>query len=174
MQLRHTSHAQFSSSPVLFSSVPLLETVVQATSTKGLISTTYSALLENSAHKFSLPSRAKWEHDIGPIPNKGLEEIIWALSLVPLSPSHRLTQIFILHRDYRTPECLCTIGLRADSICPRCGNSVSLIHLLWLCHKLQRYWAEFVGTLNRLLDVNLSVDPLTCLLHAFGAMWTSL
>lgn len=81
-----------------------------------------------------------------------------------LSPSYRLTQFFILHRAYRTPKFLFNMGLRADSKCSRCGNSGSLIHLLWRCPNFQRYWAQVVGTLNGILDMDLSVDPLTCLL----------
>lgn len=80
-----------------------------------------------------------------------------------LFPSHQLTQLFILHRVYRTPEFLCAIGLRSDPACPRCGNLGSLIHLLWLCHKLQRYWAEVVGVPNGLLEVNFLVDSLVYL-----------
>lgn len=61
-------------------------------------------------------------------------------------------------------EFKCAIVLRADPACPRNGNSGSWIHLLWRCLKLQRYWAEVGGTGKGLLDVNLLVDPFTCLL----------
>ena len=79
-------------------------------------------------------------------------------------PSHRLTQIFILHRVYRTPQFLYAIGLKPEPACARCGNTGTLIHILWWYPKLQRYWAEVIGTLNVLLDNNIPVEPLICLL----------
>lgn len=90
----------------------------------------------------------------------------------PSPLSHRLTQLFILPSVYRTPEFLCAIGLRSDPTCPRCGNSGSLIHLLWRCPKLRRYWAEVVGMLNGLLDVNILVAP--PFVHAYLAKLTTL
>lgn len=147
MQLNHTLHAQFTSSPVWFPLVPVLQRVVQATSTKDLISVTFLSLLESTFHKFLLPSRAKWEQDIGPIPNKAWEEIFWVVPFMSILPLHRLT-----------------LFLRANPTCPRCDNSESLIHLLWHCTKFHRYWAEVVGTSNGILNVNLLVYRLTCLL----------
>lgn len=81
-----------------------------------------------------------------------------------LSPSHRLTQIFILHRVYRTPQFLYAIGLKSKPACARCGNASTLIHLLLRCPKRQRYWAEVIGTLNGLLDTNIPVERLICIL----------
>lgn len=137
MQLHHTLHAQFTSSPVWFPLVPVLQRVVQATSTKCLISVTFLSLLESTFHKCHLPSRAKWEQDIGPIPNNAWEESLWVVPFVSLLPLHRLTQFFILHKVYGTLEFMCAIGLRTDPACPRCGNLGSLIHLLWHCTNLQ-------------------------------------
>lgn len=75
-----------------------------------------------------------------------------------------------IFRVYRTPEFLHAIGPRSEPTCARCGNKGTLIHPLWQCPKLQRYWMEEVGTLNELLDVNISVEPLTCLLRYYDSL----
>lgn len=46
----------------------IIDKIVQASSTKSLISDTYHALLERFLLKFPLVCRAHWEKDIGPIP----------------------------------------------------------------------------------------------------------
>lgn len=52
-----------------------------------------------------------------------------------------------------------------NPICSRCNREHSdLIHLLWRCPKLHRYWSKVLDTLNRMFQANIGQNPKSCLL----------
>lgn len=57
---------------------------------------------------------------------------------------------------------------RCDSLlCPKCNaHNCDLIHKLWKCPKLVRYWRDVVTVINQTYAVQLSLDPLISLLGA--------
>ena len=129
---------QSSSARIFFPLIPVLDKIIQAGSTKGLTSATYRVLLDRSLLYLLIRSRAGWEKDISSIPEEVWDDILRSSPRVSLSPLHRLTQIFILYRIYRTPQFLYAIGLKSKPVCARCGNTGTLIHLLWHCPNLQK------------------------------------
>lgn len=62
--------------------------------------------------KFHIDLKTKWEGDIGPIEPGIWDDILQAIPKIALSEKHRLSQIFLVHRLYRTPLFLHKIGLR--------------------------------------------------------------
>lgn len=49
--------------------------------------------------------------------------------------------------------------------CSRCGSSTgTLIHMLWRCPKLYRYWTDILNTLNSVFGVSLQLDLKLCFL----------
>lgn len=88
--------------------------------------------------------------------------------LVSVSAAQKLLQLFILHRVYRTPVQLHHWGSRDTPICPKCQvHPGDLLHMLWKCPKLVRYWNKVVAIINSIFQVQLPMDPLVCLLEAW-------
>lgn len=53
-------------------------------------------------------------------------------------------------RAYRTSSQVYRWGRRDSPICPKCcGEEGTLIHLMWRCPKLFRYWREVTDTISR-------------------------
>lgn len=109
--------------------------------------------------------RTKWEGDIGPIEPGLWEEMLQNIPRISLSEQHRLSQIFLIHRVYRTPLFLHKIGLRDSPICNRCRiHPASLLHMMWNCPKLVRYWGEVKSLIDSVFSISLEESPLTCIL----------
>lgn len=55
---------------------------------------------------------------------------------------------------------------------PRCGDpNGDLIHMVWRCSKLHRYWREVLSTINLVYGSSINVDPKICVLGCIdGAM----
>lgn len=54
---------------------------------------------------------------------------------------------------------------RESPLCPRClVDTGTLVHMLWKCPKLHRYWAEVISTINSIWNLRLTTDPKLCLL----------
>lgn len=82
-----------------------------------------------------------------------------------VSAAQRLSHLFILHRVYRTPVQLYHWGSRDTPICPKCQiHQGDFIHMLWKWPKLVRYWNRVIAIINLIYQVQLTVDPLVCLL----------
>lgn len=112
-----------------------------------------------------IPARAVWSCDIGPISDEQWASTLWATPLSSLSPAQNLTQIFILHRAHYTPEKLFEWKCRDTAQCPRCkGNPANLIHMLWRCPKLHRYWHEVISMINSAFGTRMSPELEGCLL----------
>lgn len=71
----------------------------------------YKHLLSRRMSQSPLDLKTKWEGDIGPIEPGIWEEILQAIPKISVNENHRLSQIFLIHRVYRTPLFLHKIGL---------------------------------------------------------------
>lgn len=141
------------------------EVIGTVEASKGLISVLYRYLLSENFSKTPVDLRSRWEGDIGPIEPGIWEEILQAVPKISVSEQHRLSQIYLLHRVYRTPLFLHKIGLRDSPICNRCCvHPASLMHLMWNCPKLVRYWGEVVSLINSVFSSCIDLDPMTCIL----------
>lgn len=115
--------------------------------------------------KFPTTYQSRWEGDIGPIESGIWEEILTMVPKISLSEQHRLSQIYLLHRVYRTPLFLHKIGLRESPLCNRCNiHPAGLLHMLWNCPKLVRYWKGVLERINAVFSVSVDDTPLTCIL----------
>lgn len=113
----------------------------------------------------SLNCRTGWGEDIGQLSDEELTTMLDNVLKVSLSSSQRLTQLFIIHHAYRTPEKLHKWHSRDDPICPRClVDNGTLVHMLWKCPKFQRYWTTVMSTINRIWNLKLDSDLKLCLL----------
>lgn len=95
------------------------------------------------------------------------EEEQWeeAVQLCSLNVVQRLFQLLIVLRVHYTLARLFRMGVRADSNCPRCvRDHDDLIHLLWRCPKLHRFWTGVVSMVNGAFKVTVPMDPKPCLL----------
>lgn len=99
---------------------------------RGLIGDLYANLrimVNNENYKNSF---VRWQEDI-----EGLDEEDWTRALetllrTPLSPSQRLSQLFIIHRALYTPQKHYAWEKYLTPLCPRCSLfNGSLIHMLW-------------------------------------------
>lgn len=112
LQLRHALQAQQTTHPLTVSTSSLLREVLVADTRKGLTSKIYRELLSSVQDHASLKCRNKWVEDIGGIDENQWEMALESIPAVSVSASHRLSQLFILHRAYRTPEQLYKWGGR--------------------------------------------------------------
>lgn len=70
----------------------------------------------------------------------------------------------LIHRAYYTPKKLFRFGLRLDANCPRCGEVGDLIHMVWRCPKLVRYWTGVVEAINGTFGTSFEIDVRLCIL----------
>lgn len=105
--------------------------------------------------------------DIGDIDGHQWDMALESIPATSVSASHKLSQLFILHRAYRTPIQLHGWGRRDSPLCPKCKvHQGDFIHLLWRCPKLHWYWAEVSQCISRLAQVTVPLNPLAYLLGA--------
>lgn len=111
------------------------------------------------------PGRKGWEMDLGVILDEEWQNILKRAPMVSLSSTQCLSQLFIIYRTYRTPVKLYKWRRRETSDCPRCKQpQTDLLHMLWKCPKLVRYWREVVSTINGAYNSQIELDPKICLL----------
>lgn len=85
--------------------------------------------------------------------------------LCSLNVAQKVSQLYIVLRVHYTPLRLHKMGRQPDPLCGRCGrHQGDLIHLLWRCLKLHRYWSTVLGTLNRVFWTTVPLDPIHCIL----------
>lgn len=165
LQLRHAYSQEDKELLTPLHSLPPVEIVGKTETSKGLISIIYKHLLSQLFSKHPIDLKSKWEGDLGPIEPGIWEEILQAIPKVSVSEQHRLSQIYLIHRVYRTPLFLHKIGLRDSPMCNRCCvHPASLLHMMWNCPKLVRYWSDVLSLINMTFSVNIDMDPMTCIL----------
>lgn len=112
-----------------------------------------------------VPSWEQWSRDLDNTLEDQWEIALAAFPIVSLFPTQRLTQLFLSHRTYQTPEKLFTWQRRDTPVSPKCdGGPSNLIHMLWRFPKLHRYWKRVLAILKKFFQVNLAEDPCICFL----------
>lgn len=104
----------------------------------------------------------EWGGD--PLGPKQWEEALQSVQMSPLSMSQRLSLLYIIFHVHYNPSKLSTIGIQVESICTRCRQDhENLIHMLWRCSKLCRYWERVINVINQPFDTGVKLDPKQCL-----------
>lgn len=134
------------------SATPIFNYIQQGSSTKGFISACYTMRLTEYLENYPCTVLEKWEADVGTISGKQWEEALGSVHSCSLNVFSG--QLHILLRVYYTPPKLHALGLRPDSICSKCGRDHGdLVHMLWRCPKLYRYWNTIVTTINGVMRI---------------------
>ena len=163
LQVRHWIQEKSLDFPNIPNKSPLEDYMVNSliTSTKGLISFVYSALIKNLLIYDTMSFKQKWETDLGCV----YDEIDWQNNLersqsVIISTKHRQMQFNIFHRTYFTPLRLHKIDGTISAMCQRCKISEgSLVHMLWSCPYLEEYWKFVIATVSEVVGCDIPHDP---------------
>ena len=71
-------------------------------------------------------------------------------------------------RVYITPERLNKFNADLPDTCYRCGKDKgTLFHCLWTCPKVKEFWEEVKGELQKILAINIELDPKLFLLGLY-------
>ena len=116
---------------------------------RGYISVIYPCICEGSIEgPEQLKSREKWEEGLGTITDRQWRKILEREHMVTVSPAQKFSFLKVIHRTYYTPKRLFNFGWRVDARCPRCQDTGDLIHMLWRCPNLFRYWQGILNVIN--------------------------
>lgn len=94
---------------------------------KGLFSFIYGRLLGQDQRKAAYPGRRGWEKDLGALPDEIWEDTLKQVPMVSVSAQQSLSQLFIIHRVYRTPLKLYKWGRHDTLNCLRCSIFTALV-----------------------------------------------
>lgn len=149
---------------MIWSKIPLLQKITKAEATKGLISEIYAQITNRiNIQAGSSGNRDRWEAHVGVITDKQWKRFLEFGPEVSVSPSQKASHLLLLHRAYYTPKKLYMFGRRSDDECPRCRETGDLIHMMWRCPKLVRYWSEILKIISTTFRVKLELEPKTCI-----------
>lgn len=145
--------------------LPIYERISRSDGPNGPIAEFYPYICRNSIMSSeNLKCRSKWERDLGRIPDDQWKKILAGGNQVSVSPAQKMSYLMLLHRTYYTPKKLFEWGRRGDAKCPRCQNTGDLIHMIWKCPKLYRYWTEILDTINKIFKLSLKMHPKLCIM----------
>lgn len=165
LRLRHAHAAQAALTDLTITPNFALDTLLSTTHTKGLISNMYQNLLTEHLKTYPLQVHNKWTADVGPISEAQWAVILEQTPLLSPCEAQRLSQFYLLHRVYRSPAFLHKIGIRADSLCPRCGQEgAHMLHMVWECPELGSYWRDVVELVCKVFSIRLPLVPKVCVL----------
>lgn len=169
MQIRHALDSQFSNRPLEWCNAPLLNKIIRANTTKGLIAIISGYISERLlALQTTLGVRERWAGDVGEITDSQWKGILKTSPLVSVSPSQQASHLFLIHRGYYTPKRLFRFGRRLDDKCPRCLDTGDLIHMVWRCPKLARYWSGITRIIETRFKIKLKQEARVCILGLMG------
>lgn len=165
LQLRHAVAAQGDAGEWELCPTPVFHVLQSSSVTKGTISTCYQMLLAKYLDAYPCKAIDAGRGDLGQVTEDQWEEALQAIPTCSLNVAQKVSQLYIILRVHYTPSKLHKMGRVSDPICCRCRqHNADLIHLLWRCPKLHRYWHEVISTLNGVFQTTVPVDPMQCLL----------
>lgn len=165
LQLRHALQTQNRTVRIQPTEHPIIQDVFMDEVKKGMISRCYNTLIARIQDPSRLPCRQRWEEDIGAIDGDTWEICLMNAPLVSISTSQKLSHLYLLHRAYRTPLQLYKWGIRDSPLCPKCERDHgNLLHMIWKCPKLFRYWKEVLDTISEVYMIPLERTPVVCVL----------
>lgn len=118
LQIRHALEAQFSGKEPVWCEMFCLRKLVNASSTKGLISDLYGRLNATGQEgTVENKNRIKWEGDVGPLSDSQWEHVLALGPRISLSPSQIVSHLYLIYRTYYTPLKLFRFGKKPDAMC---------------------------------------------------------
>ena len=129
-------------------------------SDKHLLADIYK-ILNNTNQLPKSTARVRWEQELErEISDKEWMDAVTRARTATYSTAGRETAMKILHYWYYTPERILKWNRASGGKCWRgCGNTGSLIHLLWSCPKLTRFWKEVLDAVDSMFEVVLPRFP---------------
>lgn len=72
----------------------------------------------------------------------------------------------MMMRTYINPVKLHRININIPDTCTKCKDEVgTLLHCMWECRELQKFWKEVLGVVCEMTGENIPMEPKLCLLH---------
>lgn len=103
--------------------------------------------------------------DVGVIENEEWDEILEDVKRVSPKLSDCLTQLYIIHRTYLTPQRIARYKPTYNPGCRLCDHTPgSLYHLIWSCPTIQAYWIQVVRFLHDQMGSPATLESKMCLL----------
>uniref|UniRef100_A0A667ZNP8 Reverse transcriptase domain-containing protein n=1 Tax=Myripristis murdjan TaxID=586833 RepID=A0A667ZNP8_9TELE len=112
--------------------------------------------------------KQQWEHDLGKhLPPEQWNSIIGHTNYLSKCVRYKLIQMKILHRTYITPYKTNKMNPQTSDLCWHgCGKRGSLIHMLWHCPEIRKFWEGVQNTLCSIINDDVLMCPEVCLLGA--------
>lgn len=104
------------------------------------------------------------EANTGEITEEQWRRILEMGPKISVSPSQKVFHLILIHRAYYTPKNLYGYGRRTDAKCPRCQETGDLIHMMWRCPKLFRYWEGVLYIINGIFGTSQGQEVKLCVL----------
>lgn len=106
-----------------------------------------------------------WERNVGYINDTDWDEILENVKMTSPKLSDRLTQLYIVHQAYLTPQRLVKFQPSHSSTCPLCTYGPgTFYHLIWDCPTIQEYWMQVITFLHDNMGSPVVLDPKLCIL----------
>lgn len=135
---------------------------------RGALSKLYSII---SMQKQSPIDRIKaaWEQDLGHIPDDLWVSILSSIHKSSICARLCLLQFKVVHRAHMSKTKLSNIYPDVSPTCDKCNHSdATLIHMYWMCPKLQKFWHDVFHTLSIILKKDLDLSPTLALFGIAG------
>lgn len=141
---------------------PVVDWIVEA-DPKGKASYIYTHLMTYSTVFF--PGSKLWEKDLEQRGGTINWDMVWkSIPGVSKNPNHQFIHFKICHRVYMTPRKRHLMGLAPHPWCTYCtpGTIGTLMHVLWDCPEVQRFWAQIVDITSFIIGKPLHLWILSC------------
>lgn len=105
--------------------------------------------------------QVRWETELGrPLTAKEWDQIWYRTHHTAHNVGSREAAYKIAHYWYFTPARVHAFNRTQPDLCWRgCGATGTLLHLLWHCPKLGRYWEEVLSDVNEAFQVTIPASP---------------
>lgn len=107
-----------------------------------------------------------WERELDVVINEELWEDIWDnAKKITVCNRTRAMQFKILHRAHVSPVRLSKYRKDVSPFCLKCRTEIGdLTHCFWSCAKIQKYWSSILFEMQKVLKVDLELDPVSLVL----------
>lgn len=108
----------------------------------------------------------QWERDLGlKLTTDQWGAILKRSNYLSKCVRYKMIQFKILHRFYITPYKLNKMNSDVSNLCWHgCMKTGTLIHLLWFCPEVKKFWLNIEEFICKLFNVKFQLSPLICLL----------
>ncbi|MEE6523628.1 hypothetical protein FKM82_022616 [Ascaphus truei] len=102
-----------------------------------------------------------WESDLGEtLEDDEWDRIIQAAAKSSICTTLKENAYKVLMRWYYTPTRLAKFVKGYSPLCPKqCGEAADLRHMLWSCTKVAPIWEQIRDWIQRILDLEIPLDP---------------